>query len=56
MMDTVFAMVEALVKAPRLLGELRATGSVCPFFGMPNSYENSYRMLLPLYSSHSSAS
>ncbi|WP_161827315.1 hypothetical protein [Brevibacillus choshinensis] len=38
MMYTVFAMVEALVKAPRLLGDLHVTGSVCPFFGMQISY------------------
>ncbi|MET3291855.1 UNVERIFIED_CONTAM: hypothetical protein ABID98_004425 [Brevibacillus sp. OAP136] len=37
-MYTVFAMKVKMVKTPILLGDLLATGPVCPFFSMQISY------------------
>lgn len=37
-METVFANGPKLVKSPIMLGDLLATGSVCPFLGKQTSY------------------
>lgn len=37
-METVFANAPKLVKSPIMLGDLLATGPVCPFLGKQTSY------------------
>lgn len=49
MMYTVFADAPKLVKTPIMLGDLLATGPVCPFLGKQTSYRKQVPVLLAYF-------
>ena len=49
MMYTVFADAPKMVKKPIMLGDLLATGPVCPFLGKQTSYRKQVPVLLAYF-------